>query len=240
MDSLGDRMKRYEAVSDVGLTPRMPSVVRLDGKGFHQWTRRVGAVRPFDSTIHELMSSTTLILCEEIQGVVIGYTQSDEISLVLQDYFGLDTEAAFGKRLQKLVSITASLATAIFNESARQVFVDAPLALFDARAFVLPKEEVSHYLIWRQQDAVRNSIRMAGYAQFPSKALEGVSNTALQERLWSERGINWNDYAVWEKRGCCAVYEAEQGWLIDTNTPIFTKDRAYIERRLEPLPRDSM
>ncbi len=98
--------------------------------------------------------------------VVLGYTHSDEISLILQDYFRLDTQSAFGKRLQKIVSITASLATATFNDMARQVFTDAPLALFDARAFVLPKEEVTNYLIWRQNDAVRNSSRMGLCAFF--------------------------------------------------------------------------
>jgi tRNA(His) guanylyltransferase len=235
MDSLGDRMKRYEAVTDFPLTPRMPCIVRLDGKGFHQWTRRVHAVRPFDSNLHDLMCTTMLKLCADTQGTVIGYTQSDEISLVLQDYFALDTEPAFGKRLQKLVSITASLATAAFNAAARSVFADAPMALFDVRAFVLPKEEVTNYLIWRQQDAVRNSIRMAGYAQFSSKSLEHVSNEVLQERLWTERGINWNDYAVWEKRGTCAVRNAEtHHWETDVEIPIFTQNRAYIEHRLEP------
>ncbi|NMP24396.1 tRNA(His) guanylyltransferase Thg1 family protein [Sulfobacillus harzensis] len=235
MDSLGDRMKRYEAVTDITLTGRMPCIVRLDGKNFHQWTRSVHAVKPFDADLHHLMADTMLALCQDIQGVVLGYTQSDEISLILQDYFGLDTEPAFGKRLQKIVSITASLATATFNDRARQMFADAPLALFDARAFVLPKEDVTNYLIWRQQDAVRNSIRMAGYAYFSHKSLERVSNDVLQERLWTERGINWNDYAVWEKRGSCAVRDAEtRGWQVDEDTPIFTQDRAYIERRLEP------
>lgn len=236
MNSLGDRMKRYEAVADVALTQRMPCVVRLDGKGFHQWTRRIHATKPFDVHLHDVMATTMLRLCAEIQGVVIAYTQSDEISLILQDYFGLDTEPAFGKRLQKLVSITASLATATFNDTARQEFADAPLALFDARAFVLPKEEVTNYLIWRQQDAVRNSIRMAGYAYFSHKSLERVSNDVLQERLWTERGINWNDYVAWEKRGSCAVRDTEiRGWQVDEDTPIFTQDRAYVERRLEPV-----
>ncbi len=121
--------------------------------------------------------------------VVLGYTHSDEISLILQDYFRLDTESAFGKRLQKIVSIAASLATAVFNDRARQMFAHAPLALFDARALVLPKEEVTNYLTWRQNDAVRNSIRMAGYTYFSHKALERLSKDALQERLWLEHGI---------------------------------------------------
>ena len=215
----------------------MPCIVRLDGKHFHQWTRSVHAVKPFDAGLHHLMADTMLALCQDIQGVVFGYTQSDEISLILQDYFGLDTEPAFGKRLQKIVSITASLATAVFNAKAKPLFTDAPLALFDSRAFVLGKEEVANYLIWRQQDAVRNSIRMAGSAHFSHKSLERVSNDALQERLWTEHGINWNDYAVWEKRGSCAIRDTEpRAWRIDESIPIFTQDRAYIERWLEPDP----
>ena len=235
MDSLGDRMKRYEAVTDSALTPRMPCIVRLDGKGFHQWTRRARAQRPFDWPLHQVMALTMQALCQETQGTVIAYTQSDEISLVLQDYFELTTEPAFGKRLQKLVSITASLATATFNKEARPFFPDAPMALFDARAFVLPKEEVTNYLVWRQQDAVRNSIRMAGYAQFSHKSLQNVSNADLQERLWQEAGVNWNDYATWEKRGSCAV-RSVRGWVVDEQIPIFTQDREYVERRLEPEP----
>lgn len=174
-------------------------------------------------------------------GVYLGYTQSDEISLVLQDYFHLDTEPAFGKRLQKIVSITAALATAVFNEKARLVFPQAPLALFDSRAFVLSQDEVANYLVWRQQDAMRNSIRMAGYAHFSHKALERLSNTAVQERLWAEHGVNWNDYAVWEKRGSGVIRDREvRGWRIDEAIPVFTQDRAYIERWLEPESLESV
>ena len=187
-------MKRYESVSDVLLTPRMPTIIRVDGKSFHRWTRQVHAARPFDEGLHTIMVATLETLASEIQGTVFGYTQSDEISLVLQDYFAHETEAAFGKRLQKLVSICASLATARFNALAPTWFSEPPPALFDARAFVLPREEVVNYLIWRQQDAVRNSIRMVGRTQFSARDLNGVSNNVLQERLW-QRGINWNAYA---------------------------------------------
>ena len=235
MDSLGDRMKRYETVSDITLTRRLPYVIRLDGKGFHHWTRTVHVAKPFDAALHHLMATTMQTLCQEIQGTVLGYTQSDEISLILQDYFELATEPAFDKRVQKLVSITASLATAVFNAAAPAVFPDAPWALFDSRAFVLPREEVTNYVIWRQQDAVRNSIRMAGYAYFSHKALERLSNNAVQERLWQEHGVNWNDYAVWAKRGSCAIRDPEsRHWHIDENIPVFTQDRDYIAQRLTP------
>lgn len=238
MDSLGDRMKRYESVTDVILTPRMPTILRLDGKGFHQWTRRVQAERPFDTGLHRCMTQTLQTLCRETQGTVFGYTQSDEMSLVLQDYFAHDTEAAFGKRLQKLVSLSAALATAQFNALAPKVFRDPPWALFDARAFVLPREEVTNYLLWRQQDATRNSIRMVGHSVLSSRSLLGVSNDQLQERLWRDHGINWNDYPVWAKRGSACLYDPVAGWTLDDAMPVLSQDRAYVDQYL--MPRDQV
>ena len=237
MDRLGDRMKRYEAVTDLILTPRMPTILRLDGKSFHQWTRHVRAQRPFDTELHQLMTQTLQTLCRETQGTVFGYTQSDEMSLVLQDYFTHTTEAAFGKRLQKLVSLSAALATAQFNALAPRVFASAPWALFDARAFVLPQEEVANYILWRQQDATCNSIRMVGYTVFADRALLGVSNALLQERLWRDHGINWNAFPVWAKRGSACLYARESGWAIDDVMPVVSQDRAYVERHLAPPER---
>ena len=215
----------------------MPTIVRLDGKSFHRWTRRMKAERPFDTGLHQLMTQTLQTLCRETQGTLFGYTQSDEMSLVLQDYFALDTEAAFGKRLQKLVSLSAALATAQFNALAPTVFETPPWALFDARAFVLPVEEVTNYLLWRQRDATRNSIRMVGHTVFSSKALLGVSNEQLQERLWREHGINWNDMAVWAKRGSACLYNQDAGWVVDDAMPVLSQDRAYVERHLMPPER---
>lgn len=237
MDSLGQRMKRYEAVTDMTLTPRMPCVIRVDGKSFHQWTRTVQAARPFDEALHTLMIRTMITLCEQFQGAVMGYTQSDEISVILQDYWDIATEPAFGKRVLKLVSIAASLATAIFNDAARHVYAESvPWALFDARAFVLPLDEVVNYLIWRQQDAVRNSIRMVGYTYFPHTELKNVSNAALQDRLWHERGINWNNYPIWAKRGSCAIRNPDTGqWIADHEPPTFTQNRPYIMQRIMPV-----
>lgn len=236
---LSARMKAYETVSDLTLTRRLPCVIRLDGKSFHHWTRTVQASRPFDATLHTVMTETLRALCQTLQGTVLGYTQSDELSLIVQDYFARDTEPPFGKRVQKLVSITASITTAVFNDHARRAWPQAPLAFFDARAFVLGIDEVTNYLIWRQQDAVRNSIRMLGSVYFSHHALEGLSNAAVQEKLWHEHGVNWDDSPIWAKRGSCGLRDPMGAWHLDEAIPIFTQDRTYVDQRIRPDASDT-
>ena len=169
--SLGDRMKGYEDVSRIYLTRRMPLILRIDGKAFHSFTKRF--YKPFDAVLMHTMQRTMVKLCEAIQGCKLGYTQSDEISLLLVDYDKLDTTAWFDKNLQKVVSLSASIATMEFNREfvntlTNNDFIDkadidvynrvAGTAMFDSRAFVLPESEVCNYFLWRQQDATRNAI----------------------------------------------------------------------------------
>lgn len=111
--SLGNRMKRYEMVSSNSLTRRTPAIIRIDGKAFHSFTK--GMNRPFDPVFRNAMAETMKELCQGIQGCVFGYTQSDEISLLLTDYSTLDTDAWFGYEVQKMCSIAASTATLSFN-----------------------------------------------------------------------------------------------------------------------------
>ena len=161
--SLGERMKEYENVSRIYLTRRMPIIIRIDGRCFHTFCR--GLKRPFDDVLINTMQSTMKYLCENIQNCVLGYTQSDEISLVLVDYQKINTAAWFDNNLQKIVSVSASMATLKFNEMFpkyaiveifkkdfdHNIYFDKMnSATFDSRAFLLPKEEVSNYLIWRQ------------------------------------------------------------------------------------------
>ena len=112
-DSLGDRMKKYEYITRTHLIPRMPVIIRLDGKAFHQFCN--GLKRPFDDILIKTMQDTTKYLCENVQGCVLGYTQSDEITLVLVDYKTLDTTSWFDNNIQKIVSVSASMATMAFN-----------------------------------------------------------------------------------------------------------------------------
>ena len=272
-DSLGDRMKGYENIQRNYLTRRIPAIIRLDGKAFHTFTR--GMKKPFDRVLMETMQGTMKYLCENIQGCVFAYTQSDEITLVLTDYATITTDAWFGYNVQKMVSVAAAMATLAFNVSFAQnidfaeEYYDqvAPVeaciafdravydrkknaALFDARVFSIPKDEVCNCLIWRQQDATRNSIEAVGQANFSQRQLHGLSCNKIQDLLWKERGINWNDFPVDCKRGSCCYKVAQEEevpnprdtsetivvsrrrWVVDKEPPIFSQDREYVERWL--------
>ena len=248
-DSLGDRMKRYEAVPKNFLTRRTPVIMRLDGKAFHSFTRKFD--KPFDSIFMATMQDTMLRLCAEIQGTVLGYTQSDEITLVLQDYKKIDTDAWFGYNVQKMTSIGSSYCTFFFNNSLRRIadkayendlitldkmlLVEQRLvtgAFFDCRVFNVPKEEVNNCLIWRQQDATRNSIQALAQSLYSHKELKGVNCKQLQDKMFTEKNVNWNDLSIPEKRGTCAIKDENGKWFIDSEIPIFTQDVEYVNKRI--------
>lgn len=248
MKTLGDRMKEYEGVSNLTLTRRTPVVIRIDGCHFHSFTRKFD--KPFDFIFRESMRTTTERLLRDIQGCVIGYTQSDEISLVLCDYRSLDTDAWFSNRVQKICSVAASKATKYFNkefsamvsvwlqeeenssmkeELSEKYAKSAEVgAEFDARCFNMPKEEVCNYLIWRQQDAERNSILSLAQTIYSQSELSGIGCKELQNKMFTEKGVNWNDINPWNKRG----YYTD-GTKVYIETPIFTRDRELIDKIVE-------
>lgn len=278
-DALSARMKGYEYVSRIYLTRRTPVIIRIDGKAFHSFTR--GFQKPFDEIFVKSMQDTMKYLCENIQGCVLGYTQSDEITLVLVDYQNRDSCAWFDNNIQKMASVSASMATMAFNKlfshnvedlesnlaqehetdgmtewvktmlSYYRVYRTALKkgAMFDSRAFNIPKEEVVNCLIWRQIDSTRNSIQSVGQANFSHKQLLGKTCNDIQDMLMLEKGINWNDYPTHLKRGSCCIKKeelinveksTEEGiifiattrnkWVIDTEIPIFTQNKDYVNR----------
>lgn len=249
-DSIGDRMKEnYENRAKTKLLRRTPVIIRLDGKAFHTFTKEFN--KPFDEILTLTMQKTMLALCKLVQGCVLGYTQSDEITLVLTDYTKLETSAWFDYDIQKVCSVSASIATLVFNrcflneiqkkyesisELTASVYYQAWLkgALFDARCFNIPKEEVTNCLLWRQQDATRNSINAVGQAYFSHRELQGLNVNQIQDKLFKEKGINWNDLPIYLKRGsCCIKQEINElsVWVIDNYIPIFKEDgRNYIEK----------
>lgn len=239
-DSLGDRMKSYyEDRYRINLPRRTNILLRIDGKAFHSYTK--GLKRPFDTGLSDDMDATTKFLCENIQGAKLGYVQSDEISILVTDYDKLDTSPWFDNNLQKMCSISSSLATAKFNQLRMQRrfrslnvdseehgitaydmtisndVLDGKIAMFDSRVFIIPEaEEVVNYFIWRQQDATRNSISMAAQSMFSHKQLQGKSGSQMQEMMFTEKGVNWNDYPTRFKRGAAIVkvnvlYKREKG-----------------------------
>lgn len=239
--SLGDRMKRYEMVPRIHLTPRMPMIIRLDGKAFHTYTR--GFDKPWDLNMRNAMTATAKALMDEVQGAKIAYIQSDEISILVNDYEKFNTSSWFDKEVQKIVSVSASIATAHFNKYMRVVFSGQrtwnKIATFDSRCFILGREEVCNYFTWRQQDAVRNSISGLAQSKFSHKQLHKKNQSQMQEMLFQEHEINWNNYDTWKKRGWCVTRKTieKEGTIRtiiepDWEIPTFTQDRDYINNHL--------
>lgn len=254
---LSDRIKvYYEDRFKTYLMRRAITIIRLDGKGFSKYTNNLD--KPFDEGFSEDMIATAAYLCENIQGAKFAYTQSDEISIVMTDFDTLETDAWYDNNVQKITSIAASLATAKFNQLRMfrkcwegndvEGYLDGDditefkLATFDARVFQVPTvDEMVNTMIWRQQDATRNSVSMAAYAHFGDKRTKNKNNSEKQEMLFQEKGINWNDYAVKFKRGTVVkkekvemvrngqIFERNK-WLPDYDTPIFSQNKEYLEK----------
>ena len=183
------RMKDYETVSKTRLTKRMPVVIRVDGRAFHTFTK--GFNKPYDELLCSCMQETMKYLCENIQGCVLGYTQSDEITLILVDYDNIDKSAWFDYEVQKICSVVSSMSTMKFNklferkvtefisnkpdEITQDEYVNLCSrydnainmgAMFDTRCFNVPENDICNAIIWRQRDAEKNSISSLGQAYF--------------------------------------------------------------------------
>jgi tRNA(His) 5'-end guanylyltransferase len=233
---------QYEDRTRYMLPRRTYTIIRVDGKAFHTYTR--GSEKPFDYGLMDHMDAAAVTLCQEACGVSCAYGQSDEYSFLLTDFTTPSTGAWFDGNIQKIVSVAASVFTEAFNASARK---GSPH--FDARVFTIPDPvEVENYFIWRQQDATRNAILMAGYSQFSPKQLHGKNTSEVQEMLFRDKGINFNDYPIRSKRGRAIIketYTAEgevnterSRWVADLEMPILTQDRSYFITKLRIPLRD--
>lgn len=248
-DSLGDRMKGYEIAARTALPRRMPVIMRVDGKSFHTYTR--GLARPFDARLTDAMDQVAIALCSEIQGAQLAYVQSDEISILIHGYKRFASASWFDNEVQKMTSVAGSIAGATMTAASPTIFDGATRpAYFDARVAIYPETEVCNYFIWRQQDAVRNSIQMSAQALYSQRQLHGKPCSELQDMIHA-KGQNWNDLPTRQKRGRCIVREVYQigettrsRWTVDNEIPTFTADREYIDRLLalepeepKPVPR---
>ena len=269
-DELGIRMKTfYEQIPQTKLLRRTPVAIRIDGKAFHTFTKDFQ--KPFDEILVNTMQDTMKYLCKNIQGCVLGYTQSDEITLILVDYKKLNSDAWFNYEVQKMCSIAASMATMAFNHYFRENSADVRRrlnnvfaisdaddkyltalekglenAMFDARCFNVPKEEVTNLLYWRQVDAARNSVQMVARAYFSHSECQDKNQSQLQEMLFQKYGINWSDFPTHLKRGSCCVKKVSAAtlegeeiirsyWEIDKEIPMFKgAGREYVEQLIQP------
>lgn len=244
-DSLGDRMKDIESRTEFFLPRRTYTLLRFDGKAFHTFTKK--CVRPFDFDLMDCMQKTCLEICKSAQGAVIGYTQSDEISLVLTDFAEPTTEAWFDGNIRKITSIGSSIVTNAFNKMwllkkisengslSSEFIYSLKFAEFDCRVWSTSDPwEVFNTFLWRQLDASRNSIQMAARSMFSHKECENKNCIMLQEMMF-QKGTNWNDYPTECRRGTF-VYKLEDGWFIDKNGPILTQDRKWFFDKLPLIP----
>lgn len=248
--NLSDRMKEYEQVYDAPIVRRIPVIVRIDGKGFSKYTKIIKAKKPFDEALSQAMVLTTMRVADNIEGCVFAYTQSDEASFIILNDQSQESVPWFGNRVQKIASITASMATAHFNNG---LGGGVPVAYFDARVFAVPTiVEAANYLVWRQQDATRNSIQLSTYYEVANKLgkkttykqIHGLNTKQQQELLFKETGINWNDYPTKFKRGVGIYKETfekdidgkkvlRSSWKIDEEIPVFSSDKEFLRKILE-------
>jgi len=278
-DTLGDRMKRYENITRLQLPPRTYTLLRIDGRAFHTWTR--GLRKPYDEVLMNIMDKTAIALCEEVAGAQFAYVQSDEISILAVDFLEIGTQSWFDGLVQKWCSVSAAIATATFNSEVMSESCDyerileedgpkaaadylesikgyvgqkAPVATFDARVWTIPDHvEVENYFIWRQQDAVRNSIMMLARSHASHKQLHGKNQPAQHDIIvaagdnWAKHSARFKHGGVVRKKAAVVLNELAtwhpsnprsevrlSNWFMDTETPVFTKERDYL-RSMIPI-----
>lgn len=208
--SLGDRMKTYERAFRDYLPRRTYTLLRLDGRAFHTYLRN--AKKPFDMDFVSEMGAVAQWLCVDMQGARFAYHQSDEISILLTDFDTTRSEPWAGGRVDKILSWAAGGASAYLSKL-RYFHPGTPV--FDCRVFSLSDPvEVANYFVWRQRDAVRNSIQMVGQHHFTQRELHGKSGDEIQEMLFKKKGVNWNDTPVSCKRGQLIHPIPDEGWYI--------------------------
>ncbi len=260
-DSLGDRMKAYEEVNERKIVQNVPFIIRLDGVAFHTFTKKL--VRPMDDILADAMQKTMVSLCEDVPYCKYGYTQSDEITLVCVIDDVKNSQGFYGNRVNKIMTVTAAKATKYFNkhfydnvmkyEKNSNAFKNVTdlkiyknklfIAEFDSRVFNIPEHDIENNLIWRQQDAVRNSINALGHANLTQAQMHKKNTSEVMDILMLEKGINWNNCCTYQKRGCCAYkvpveIPTKDGktitrnkWKLDLDMPILTEDEARKELR---------
>lgn len=234
-DQLGNRIKsQYESRARYSLPRRTYTIIRLDGKAFHTYTRNLK--KPFDQDLISDMDQAVVSIMSEIQGAQFAYVQSDEVSILLTDFENINTDAWFDGNVQKMSSVSASLMTAEFNrmrlirlnspkesytkddlagyslkwlfDCNRKDISDFTFAHFDSRVFTIPdRTEVMNYFIWRNQDCCRNSISMVAQSVYSHWELHGKSSAQKQEMIF-QKGINWSEYDIGLKNGRLVVKES--------------------------------
>jgi len=247
-DTLGDRMKQYEADSlSYDRSLDMLAVIRLDGMHFHSWVKQAGMKKPFDLRMTETMQKTTLDLCKQVSTCIMGYCQSDEITLVLKKGEKPESEPWFGNRVQKLCSASASICSVSFNEHMKDLSDEGdqfPRAYFDSRVIFFPSlDEVINCLIWRQNDCIKNSISSFAQSMFTQRELLNKNSDERVKMALELKGEDWNELPTVLKMGTLVHKKMVSGvhscWCVKEGKFIdekYTRGSFFID---EEIPRFS-
>ena len=240
MSNLGDRMKLYEEPTRLRLQIKTPVVIRVDGRSFHTYTR--GAQKPYDVLIQKAMQAATLALCNKAMGAVVGFQQSDEITVICQDWQNYESEQWFGGNVQKIATAAVVIATNAFN-SYPGVIEAFGQASFDGRVHNIPHHEIVNHLIWRQQDTLRNSVSSLAQYYFSHSDLQGKSCDEMKAMLLEKVDVDWvtvlpsfvrNGFVVSKQyvqfEGAGPLEHGLPAWTPDFNVPLFNENREYATR----------
>lgn len=210
-DALGIRMKsQYEDRYRAMLPRRTYTILRIDGRAFHTYTK--DCEKPYDDALHAAMVEAAVSLCDDAQGCQLSYVQSDEASFLLTDFASITTGAWFDGNVQKITSVAASVFTSRFGWN-RYLQRKGAHATFDCRVFTIPDPvEVENYFVWRNKDAIRNSILALAQSLFPHKELQGKSQTDCY-RMVEEAGSSWEAQPLAARFGSIVVRKEALGGL---------------------------
>lgn len=225
--AIGDRFKRYEAVTQNFLSPRTPVIIRVDGNAFHTLTRRLWK-RNYSEVFESIMDKTALEICPNISGVKFAYVQGDEISFLLTDYDTIETQPWFGYNTSKLVSISAGMCSTFFTLNMVNNDLLHQHGWFDSRAFNVPQNDVVNYFVWRQRDWERNSVSMFARTLYSHKELH-KKNCGEMKEMMKEKGLDWESLEGPKRKGR-AIYKEDEQWFLDHNVPSFSEKRGLIEQ----------
>lgn len=204
---LAARAKQYQKEYDYRLPKKSYTILQLDGRAFHTFTK--GMEEPFDDRLIESMNAVAIAVLTEVSNAKFAYVQSDEINILVTDFDTETTQAYFSNRIQKVTSISSSVASATMS----RLYPEKNLALFDARFFAVPdKHAAEEFFLWRQVDAIKNSIQSVGQSVFTEKELFQKKGTDIKEML-KEAGIPWEAFSL-EKRQGRIVKKEEQEAVI--------------------------
>lgn len=240
---LKDRIDSYQDASDYKLLNKLPVIITVNGRSFSKITNLLN--KPFCPKFAECIFSTTLRLCNDIEGAFFAYQHNDEITLVLRNDQNVDTSPWFDNKLQKICSVASSIATLHFNDCANSINLELTSdPIFTAKVFTVPNiMEAINTIIYKQQHNFHMAIQLSCFYELLKKydkntikeMLMGLSIDQKIDLLNQECNINFNEYPISFKRGVAAYKKPKMidgvlknKWFLDSNLSIFTKDQSFL------------